>query len=250
MSLPAAFLDRPITHRGLHDRSQGRTENSIASFEAAITHGYGIELDLQLSKDGRAMAFHDYDLGRLTEESGPVAQRMANDLRQIALKDDGGTIPTFAEVLSLVAGRVPLLVELKDQDGAMGPSIGALEEAVAGDLATYSGAVALMSFNPHSVAALARLVPDIPRGLVTSAYTAEDWPTVPRAVRDILREIPDFDRVGATFISHEAADLGRDRVAELKRGGAAILCWTIRSEEQEARARQIADNVTFEGYLA
>ncbi|MEO0767518.1 MAG: phosphodiesterase, partial [Pseudomonadota bacterium] len=113
----------------------------------------------------------------------------------------------------------------------------------------YAGPVAVMSFNPHSVARMAELCPDIPRGLVTSAYDPKVWP-LSEATCDTLRAIPDYDRVKASFISHEAADLSRSRVAELKAGGADILCWTIRSPEAEAEARKIAQNVTFEGYMA
>ena len=194
------------------------------------------------------MVFHDYDLARLAEASGPLRQRTASDLARIPLKGGGEGIPTLSEVLDLVAGQVPLLIEVKDQDGAMGPDIGPLEEAIAAALQGYTGAVALMSFNPHAVARLAALCPDLPRGLVTSAYDPKNWP-LPASTCENLREIPDFDRVGASFISHEAADLGRGRVTDLKAQGAHILCWTIRSPEEEARARQVAQNVTFEGYL-
>ena len=250
MTLPRAFVHRPIAHRGLHDVTAGRAENSTKAFAAAMDGGYGIELDVQLSSDGHAMVFHDYDLGRLTAEKGPIAQRTAAELGQIALLHDGDGIPTLAEVLEQVAGRAPLLIEIKDQDGAMGPKVGPLEEATARALANYDGAFAVMSFNPHSVAAMAELLPDAPRGIVTSAYKADDWPTIPTATRDRLRRIPDFDRTGSTFISHEAADLDRTRVAELKDAGATILCWTIKSAAQEADARRIVHNVTFEQYLA
>ncbi len=250
MTLPAAFFDRPITHRGLHDVSDGRPENSIEAFQAAITAGYGIEMDLQLSADGQAMVFHDYHLGRLTAESGPVAQRDAAALAEIPLTGGQAGIPTLTEVLTLVAGRVPLLIEIKDQDGAMGPNVGPLEQATADALRGYEGDVSVMSFNPHAVMAFGVAAPDLPRGLVTSAYDPDTWAPVPADVCARLREIPDFDRAGASFISHEAADLDRPRVADLKAQGAAILCWTIKSAAQEAAARKIADNVTFEGYLA
>lgn len=250
MMLPASFLSRPIAHRALHDRKAGRVENSIASIKAAITAGYGIEMDVQLSSDGHAMVFHDDNLDRLTAEAGPVRARSRADLTQIALTDDAGTIPTLEDVLALVAGQVPLLIEIKDQDGAMGSDVGPLEEATCKALVDYTGDVALMSFNPHSMTACQKLAPDIPRGLVTSAYDPQFWPELPADVRDHLREIPDYDRIGACFISHEANDLDRARVGQIKAKGAPILCWTIRSATAEAKARQIADNVTFEGYLA
>lgn len=248
--LPSAFLRLPIAHRALHDRAARRPENSRAAVRAAVAAGYGIEIDVQPSADGVAMVFHDGRLDRLTPASGPIRARSAAELGAIPLKDADEGIPTLAEVLALVAGRVPLLIEVKDQDGAMGPAVGGLEAAVAAALAGYAGPVAVMSFNPHSVAALAALAPGVPRGLVTCAWRARDWPGVPAATRARLRRIPDYDRVGASFVSHEARDLGRRRVAELKARGAAILCWTIRSPAAEAAARMVADGITFEGYRA
>lgn len=248
--LPEAFLARPLAHRALHDRAAGRPENSRAAVRAAVAAGYGIEIDLQPAADGVPMVFHDYDLRRLTGVAGRVRGLSAAELAATRLLDADDGIPTLAEVLAIVAGRVPLLIEIKDQDGAMGPDVGPLEEATARVLAGYAGAVAVMSFNPHAVAAFHRAAPAIPVGLTTSAYSAQDWPLLPAKQRDHLRTIPDYDRVGACFISHEAADLGAPRVAELKAQGAAILCWTIRSREAEAKARAVAQNITFEGYPA
>lgn len=248
--LPQTFLDRPIAHRALHDRLRGIPENSRAAVQAAVAAGYGIEIDIQPSQDGVPMVFHDYDLGRLTAADGPVALRNALELGNLGLLGTEETIPTLAEVLQIIGGRVPLLIEVKDQDGALGPAVGPLEEAVAQVLEGYAGPVALMSFNPHSVAAMARLAPHLPRGLTTSAYDPADWAPVPRATCDRLREIPDEAVAGCSFISHEAHDLTRPRVADLKAAGLAVICWTIRSPKAEAKAREIAQNVTFEGYAA
>ncbi len=250
--LPNDFKRIPFAHRGLHDLDDARPENSRASIRAAIAAGYGIEMDLQLSRDGRAMVFHDYDLRRLTAEQGPIQQRDAAELGGIQLTGGDEGIPTFAEILHLVDGRAPLLVELKDQHGQMGPTDGRLERAVADDLQGYQGPVALMSFNPNSVILLAEFAPNIPRGIVSGAYEHgnKNWHPLRPEVRDQLRNIPDFEAAGCSFISHEASDLDRPRVAELKDRGAVILCWTVRSSEQEHAARQVADNITFEGYLA
>lgn len=247
--LPPEFLGPPLAHRGLHDRTAGRVENSRAAFRAAIAAGCGIELDVQLSADGQAMVFHDRLLDRLTGAAGPVRARTAAELSHILLRDTEEGIPTLAEVLVLVAGRVALLVEIKDQHGAMGPTGGVLEAAVARDLASYAGPVAVMSFNPHAVEAFGHALPRVARGLTTSAFRAEDWPDLPAPTRARLRRIPDYRRLGAAFVSHEQGDLGRPRLAALKAKGAAILCWTIRSPAQEAAARRFADNVTFETYL-
>ncbi len=248
--LPEVFRRIPMAHRALHDRADGRPENSRAAINAAITAGYGIEIDLQMSSDGQAMVFHDYDLSRLTGEKGNIQQRSAKELSQVILGGGNEGVPSFAEVLRLVAGRVPLLVELKDQQGSMGETDGILEQAVARDLTGYDGPVAVMSFNPHPVARLSELLPEVPRGLVTSGYKLQNEPHLSSKVRRRLREIPDYERCKASFISHHWSDLARPRVAELKAAGASVLCWTIRSAEDEAKAREIADNVTFEKYLA
>jgi len=250
MTLPAAFLDRPITHRGLHDVTIGQAENGRKAFAAAMAQGYGIELDLQLSRDGVPMVLHDYELGRLTGETGAVAQRTAAELGVIPLSHDGDGIPTLAQVLHQVAGRVPLLIELKDQDGQLGPDIGDLGQATAALLREYQGDAAVMSFNPHAVTELARLLPRIPRGLVAGPYRAENWPTIPAATRERLREMPDYVSSGSSFVSYRDTHLTDPAVLALKDAGATILCWTVKSPQAEAEARKIADNITFEGYLA
>ena len=250
IALDARLLSQPLAHRGYHDLARGIPENSRAAFKAAIDAGYGIELDVQMSSDHRAMAFHDDDLDRLTPETGPIRSRPAEELAAIPLKGGSETIPTLREVLDLIAGQVPLLVEIKDQDGTLGPDVGLLEQALADDLQGYQGAVAVMSFNPHAVAAFAKAAPDIAVGLVTDPYFAEHWPNVPNDRLAELRAIPDYDRVGASFISHLQADLASPQVAKLKQQGAKILCWTVRSERQERVARKVADNITFESYAA
>jgi len=204
---------------------------------------------VQLSRDGQAMVFHDEALDRLTNTTGLIKDRTAAELARITLRDCNDGIPTLADVLAMIAGRVPVLIEIKDQTGAMTKADGRLEQATATALANYRGAVAVMSFNPHSIAAMASLAPTIARGLTSAAY-GDDWQPLDRATCDHLRAIPDYDRTQSSFISHEAADLARRRVADLKADGAAILCWTIRSASAEATARKIADNITFEGYAA
>lgn len=248
--LPPAFLNTPIAHRAYHDLAQGRPENSRAAIRAAIAAGYGIEIDLQLSRDGVPMVFHDETLERLTPRDGWLCDLTAAELATIPLKGGDECIPTLAEILTLVAGRTPLLIELKDQTLRMTDTDGRLEQATAALLSGYDGPVAVMSFNPHCIAHMARLAPDLPRGLTTSAYDPEDWHPLPADTCARLRDIPDYDRVGASFISHEATDLARPRVADLAAQGAAILCWTIKSPQAEAQARRIARNITFEQYPA
>ena len=246
-SLDPSFLTMSLTHRALHDPAKGLLENSAGAIRAAIDAGYGIEIDVQLSADGKAMVFHDPKLDRLTGQTGWVGDHSAAELGQITLNHMSEGIPTFAEVLKIVEGRVPLLVELKDQTEVPGGTLGPLEEAVARDVARYAGPIALMSFAPEMVANLAGLCPDVARGL-TGQTDPEDWSTPENNAGHNGYDM--FDDVGAAFISHRWQDLQDPSVGALKSRGVPILCWTVKSEADEVEARRVADNITFEGFLA
>lgn len=248
--LSPAFLTRPIAHRGYHNKAEGVIENSPSAFAAAIAADYPIELDLQLSRDGVPMVFHDDTLGRLTAETGAVRDRDAAELETFTLTGGTDRIPTLARVLEQVDGAVPLLIELKDQHGAMGDTDGVLEQAALEALKNYAGQFALMSFNPSMMAKVAALSPETPRGIIGCAWRKIDEPHVPVDRRAALATIPGFEEIGADFLSHDHTNLESPRVEQLKAAGVPILCWTIRSPEQERQARKIADNITFEGYVA
>jgi glycerophosphoryl diester phosphodiesterase len=249
---PAALLGAPVAHRGLHDARRGVVENSRAAVRAAVAAGYGVEIDVQLSADGEAMVFHDEALDRLTDETGALGARPAAALGRVALRGgDGETIPTLGEILALVGGRGALLVEVKDQGGALDATgVGPLETRVAALLGGYAGPVAVMSFNPASVAALARLAPGVARGLVANAAAEYEAAGLTEARRAALAALSGFDAAGASFVSYDWRALPTPETARLRAAGAPVLCWTIRSAADEARARAHADNVTFEGYAA
>lgn len=247
--LQRSFLDRPIAHRGLHDIERGRAENSLSAIRAAVQHGYGIEIDVQCSLDGQAMVFHDYNLQRLTGQIGAVQSTPADDLKTLSILGTDDFIPTLADVLDTVADQVPLLIEIKDQDGALGPNLGRLEAAVAADLHHYNGDVAVMSFNPHSIAAFQSHITHTPVGLVTDPFRRDDWPLVPSSRLGDFAKLQDALSLKCGFVSHNWSDLSAPAVAALKSKGLDILCWTIKSAADARTALQIADNVTFEGYL-
>lgn len=245
-TLPDVFVTTPIAHRGLH--SPGKPENSLAAATAAIEAGYGIELDIQPASDGTPMVFHDYRLNRLLGQDGVIGQRDVAALAAMRILGSDQGVPTLAQFLELVAGKVPLLIEIKDQDGRLGPDIGDLHVRVVEALAGYDGPVAVMSFNPHVVTAVHQLAPDLPVGLTTCNFPQDDWPLLDDERREYLAGISDYDRSGASFISHDKLELTNPRVDALKSLGAPILCWTVRSAVEEQAARGMADNITFEDY--
>ncbi len=141
-------------HRGLHDSTV--PENSLPAFEHACKKGYGIELDVQLSHDGTVMVFHDYTLHRMTGKSGRLSDMTLELLKKLTLKDSGQHIPTLKEVLSLVNGRVPILIELK------GESLNTrLCKAVADVLSDYNGDYCIESFNPFLLYKMRKILPSV-----------------------------------------------------------------------------------------
>jgi glycerophosphoryl diester phosphodiesterase len=241
-ALPEGFLARPFAHRGLHDAAVGVVENSAAAIAAAAEAGYGIELDVQLSADDVAMVFHDPTLDRLTGETGPVAARDAAGLGRIALAGaaDDGTIPTLPQVLEIVAGRVPVLVEMKDQTDptrrSRGDGNARLAAAVARALDGHAGPVAVMSFAADLVTALAAAAPGVPCGLTTGDARAAA----------LGRGMALAGRIG--FVSHDWRGLSCLGVGGLRAAGVPILCWTVRAPWEAGLARRVADQITFEGF--
>ena len=248
-ALDPAFFKTPIAHRALHDATKGVYENCRSAIIAAIEHGYAIEIDLQLSLDGRAIVFHDGMLDRLTNKCGYVANYTAAELSQTKVGSGRDVIEPLEDILRLIDGRVPLLIELKDQSRQLSQTDGRLERATIDALSLYQGPVAVMSFNPHMIENLAKLTPDLPLGLTTGSFMDPSWGIDAERVAH-LSQIADFDPTRYSFVSQFALELTAPCIQTLKEQGAAIFTWTIRSPEAEAIARQTVDNITFEGYLA
>src|SRR5215468_3401833 len=173
MRAPAWLTARPVAHRGLHDISRGVVENMPAAVQAAISGNFAIEVDIQLTADGEAMVHHDDALGRLTEGSGALLQKTAAELKAVTFKNTAERMMSLGDLCALVAGRVPLVIEVKSHfDGDR-----QLVARMANVLASYSGPAVGMSFDPDQVLALRELIPGRARGIVAEReYTAAEWP--------------------------------------------------------------------------
>ena len=222
-------------HRGLH--GAGVPENSPAAFALAAGQGLGIECDVQRSSDGQAMVFHDWDLDRLTAEHGAVLDRSAAQLGAIALAGGADTIPTLRQVLDLVAGRVPLLIEIKSRRGV---HVAPLCLAVRRVLEGYLGPVAVMSFDPRVPAWFRRYSPRTVHGLVV---TEEGRRTLfARAKRHLA-----LWQGKPQFLAYDVRDLPSPFARSLHRRGFPLLTWTVRSPELAERAEAHADAPIAEG---
>ncbi|HMC92797.1 MAG TPA: glycerophosphodiester phosphodiesterase family protein, partial [Allosphingosinicella sp.] len=206
-----------------------------AAFAAATDGGFGIELDVQLSGDGVAMVFHDYQLERLTEAAGNVAVRSAAELAGIRLRGADEAVPTLAEILALIAGRAPLLIEVKSPDRHVRALCGAVDAA----LASYLGAVGVMSFNPEVGRWFARHRPERLRGLVVSENGKHGRLGRIKRNLSLWRARPDF-------LAYDIRDLPSDVAAFARFGGTPVYTWTVRTDEDRARAAAHADQIIFE----
>lgn len=226
-------------HRGLH--GGGIPENSRAAFSRACEAGVGIELDVQLSRDGVVMVFHDYTLVRMTGKEGKLCERDAAELSAITLADSQETIPTLAEVLELVNGRVPILVELKGEstNAALCPRVAAL-------LKDYKGPYCLESFNPLLVGAMKKHLPDSYRGLL---YTNVCREKKSRSVLNLALTCMALNFLAKpNFIAYSQdyrAALPVRICTRLFR--APRFVWTVRTEEQLQAAHDRGECPIFEG---
>ncbi len=237
---------RPIAHRGLHDARNGLIENTRSAFAAALGADYAIECDLQITRDGEAVVFHDETLDRLMDAKGLVADRSTSELRSLAFRSGSDHIQTLAELLEQVQGKVPLVIELKSiWDGNEALARRAIE-VVKG----YDGPLAFMSFDPEVIALVRRLAPDLVRGIVADRVTHPDYDILPVSARVRLRDFAHIETTDPDFISYHWRDLPYPPVTQFRGTGRPVICWTIRSPEDAALARHYSDQITFEGFRA
>ena len=227
---------RPIAHRGFHDLNNLRWENTLSAFDAAIARDYAIECDVHLSADGVPVVFHDSALGRLTGEDGFVYDRTVAQLQQLAIGGTQDHVPTLAQMLERVGGRVPLVIELK---GIEGKDDG-LVAAVAKELATYDGKVAIMSFDHWLVRHFATDAPGIAAGLTAEGRTQAEL----EAHFSMLAH-------PISFVSFSVQDLPNPFISFVREKLAMpVITWTVRNDAAREATFAHADQMTFEGFEA
>jgi glycerophosphoryl diester phosphodiesterase len=239
------LTERPIAHRGLHGGAI--VENTLAAADAAANAGYGIECDVQFSADGEVVVFHDDTLGRLTAGTGFIYEKALSSLREIPFRGSAERIPTLQEFLSLVAGRVPVVIELKSRwNGDT-----TLAEKTAAIVAGSKTRCAVMSFDPWLIRALRLAAPDLTRGIVAERYYNEpDWAGLSPAQKFGLGNLTHIPQTKPHFIAYGIRDL--PAIAPLFARnilGMNLLTWTVRTDADRARARRWTDQMIFEGFL-
>jgi glycerophosphoryl diester phosphodiesterase len=241
LTRPAWLTSTPIAHRGLHDLGAGRPENSLAAFDAAAEASYPCELDVQLTDSGELIVLHDFDLSRATGRTGRTATLTAEDLPDTRLFGTDQRVPTLAQVLDCVRGRIPLQVEIKR---APGNDPKALATAVIAALRKSDEEHAISSFDPFVVYQLRAAKSPYAVGQISGLLESEPLPR-----RLLGRYMAGNFVTRPDFISYELAGLPSRVVQVARRSGVPVITWGVKSREDEARARKHADNIIFDGYL-
>jgi glycerophosphoryl diester phosphodiesterase len=227
------LFEKPIAHRGLHDKDKGIFENTLGAFKAAMKGGYAIECDLQFSADGIPVVFHDFDLKRLCGIGGDVRNKMASELTQLSVGGTTDKIPTLKTMLDLVDEQVPIILELKgrkdNDDGFAG--------AVLDDIENYKGPIAVMSFAQHLLKDFHDLGCEFPMGLTAEGNEPE-----------VFFKHEEALAYGISFISYDIGDIPNPFIEAQRKQGKKIITWTVRNREQQKLSDQHADQITFEGF--
>ncbi len=229
-------------HRGLHNAE--RAENSMSAFRAAVEAGYGIELDIRLSRDGELVVFHDDTLDRVCGREGKVIDFTADELAEFKLSGTDDGIPRFADVLSLVDGKVPLLVEIKEN-----PGNSAVSEAACRMLAEYKGDFIVESFNPLSLRTVKKGLPEVTRGILSHRYY--EYEQYRKPLYFLLQSLLLNFLCRPAFIAYDHRH-ARSFALRFVRSffDVPTLAWTVRSADEEKAARKNGfDGIIFENYL-
>jgi glycerophosphoryl diester phosphodiesterase len=230
----AWLTERPIAHRGYHDMNNRIWENTLSAFARAVEHGYAIECDVHLSSDGVPVVFHDDTLTRLTGTDGYIWQRTAAEMAALRIGGTADRAPRLAEMLELVAGRVPLVIELK---GIPGHDDG-LVQAVARELEGYRGKAAIMSFDHWLIRDFRRDAPGIPAGLTAWGEKEHEI----EAHFSMLAHGIDFVSYGIAHLPNRFISFVRERL------NMPVITWTVRDETAVQATFAHADQMTFEGF--
>ncbi len=236
----AALDGKRIAHRGLHDLSPAAPENSLAAFDAAWRAGYMIETDLHITADGEVVVFHDDTLDRMCGVSGKPEEKTLAELRELRLGGTEERIPTLKELLSLVNGRVPLLIEFKCTDGE---TCRRLCEAADAILSRYDGRYFVQSFYPLMLRWYRKHRPDVCRGQLASAFRGDKLKM--RVLGDLVFNFmarPDFVSYEYTCERHPCR-----RICTAL--GAFPICWTLHSEEELCAAKKRFRTFIFENFI-
>lgn len=234
------LTDVYVAHRGLFDNENGIPENSLPAFIKAAENQFAIETDVQMSKDGILVVFHDDTLKRMTGAEGKLSDFTLDELRKLRLLNTDCQIPTFDEFLDAANG-VNLVVEIKSH-----AEIGEVEQKVYAALKNYKGHYCIESFNPFIVRWFMRNAPEVIRGQLSFSYAGTGFSALKRW---LLSKLKLCKWNGAQFIAYDVATIKDNKAVRYFGKKIPIICWTVRSQEQYNELHNYFDNMIFDSFV-
>ena len=237
------FQKRYFAHRGLHDNAAGAPENSMAAFRKAVEAGYGMELDVHVTKDGIPVIFHDFKLERICGVKGNVEDYTYEELQQFTLCNSGERIPKLNELLSMVRGRVPLIIEIKSEKADVS-ECAVIDRILRG----YNGAYCIESFNPMVLCWYRLHRNEVVRGQLASNFRIDGenrsifYFFLTHLLLNFITK-PDFIAYNHRF----REEPGRRICRKLFRNPA--VAWTVRSPQELREISDEFDVFIFEGFM-
>lgn len=229
-----------IAHRGLHNNLF--PENSIAAFNNAVSYNFGIELDISVLKDGTIICFHDNNLKRMTGLNQNLNNLSYDDIKDLKLNNTNETIPKFSDVLTLIDGRVPLLIEVKAHKGYK-KSIKKIGELIN----NYSGDVAVFSFSPVVVKWFKKHYPNLIRGQITSYFNHNK--KMPKLLKLFMKRMSFNKFTKPDFISYDNTNLPNKYADKALNKGIVVISYTARSNDEFKRIKSHYHNIVFEEFI-
>ena len=232
------IVKTPIAHRGIS--GEKAPENSLAAFKAAIKAKLPIELDVTCLSDGTPVVFHDEKLARLTGKDGFISSCTKADLSKLTLLGSKEKIPTLAEALDFIDGKVPVLVHIKNYG-----KVGLVEKAIWKDLINYRGEYAIQSFNPYTLEWFKNNAPKIKRGQAACFFKEQEITGISNFA---LKRMKLNKRISEpNFIVYNSSDMPNKYLKKYY-GMIPVLAYTIKSEGEETRLKGFCDNFIFDSY--
>lgn len=234
------LTDTYVAHRGLFDNENGIPENSLPAFARAVENGFGIETDVQMSRDGVLVVFHDDTLKRMTGADGKLSDYTFEQLRELRLAGTDCVIPTFEEFLQAAQG-VNLVVEIKTHD-----NIGEVEKKTYDMLKGYAGHYCVESFNPFIIRWFKKNAPEVIRGTLSCAYEQVPWS---KFKKSLLADLKLCKWNGSQFIAYDAETIAGNKAVKKFGKKIPIICWTIKSQAQYEQLHDCFDNMIFDSFV-
>ena len=244
-SVLSAMMGKRYGHRGLHSAENGAPENTMAAFERCVVHGFGFEFDVRLTADGKLMIMHDDSTLRMTGTDLRISRTSSDELDKLRVGQTEERIPYFSQVLEMVSGRVPLIIELKAENG----NHAQLCEAVERELSSYKGEYVVESFDPRVVRWYKLNRPQTARGQLTEDFNSRNS-DLTKTLGFVMHNYLTNFLTRPDFIAMRLADREGFTHKMLKNVfGARTVVWTAQTEQEMKQCESEGDTVIFENFI-